>query len=191
MTPVVRAAAVVVDGRAGLCAGPTEGLDRVGGHVNAPQSIASEASRLASRARTGTGPTDPIAARTCRLAVSTTTATLATEMTIALRGPILAKCCGPSTRGTRTAVTISPGRRPVRLGPVMCSAIGTLRTPSADAITTSASRAASHGSVSPAGLAVPTFPPTVPAFRICGEPTVLAAIARPGASCCRSRSIAE
>src|SRR5207247_417084 len=38
--------------------------------------------------------------------------------------------------------------------------------------TTSASYAASTGSASPAGLAVPRFPPTVPRLRICGEPTV-------------------
>ena len=43
-----------------------------------------------------------------------------------------------------------------------------------------ASSAASTGSVSPAGEAVPRLPPSVPALRICGEPTVRDACARPG-----------
>ena len=38
------------------------------------------------------------------------------------------------------------------------------------------------GTASPAGEAAPRLPPIVPRLRICGEPTVLAAIARPGSS---------
>ena len=43
-----------------------------------------------------------------------------------------------------------------------------------------ASTATSGGSASPAGEAVARLPPTVPRLRICGEPSVRAACARPG-----------
>ena len=55
-----------------------------------------------------------------------------------------------------------------------------------------APRAASTGSVSPAGEAVPRFPPIVPAFRIWGDPTVLAACDRQGTRSAKSgHSISE
>ena len=50
----------------------------------------------------------------------------------------------------------------------------------ADRTTTVASRAASTGRVSPAGEAVARLPPSVPALRIWGEPTVRAAWASAG-----------
>ena len=52
----------------------------------------------------------------------------------------------------------------------------------ADATTTSASYTSSGGKASPAGEAVPRFPPNVPRFRICGEPTVRDASARAGST---------
>ena len=62
----------------------------------------------------------------------------------------------------------------------MNSVTGTRRVPSVEAISTSASEAYRGGSPSPAGDEVPRFPPTVPRFRIWGDPTVLDAIASPG-----------
>ena len=47
-----------------------------------------------------------------------------------------------------------------------------VRTPRTDASSTDASSTSSGGSASPAGEAVPRFPPSVPRLRICGEPTV-------------------
>ena len=68
----------------------------------------------------------------------------------------------------------------VRFGPANSSSTGTSRSPDRLAISTRASSATSTGSVSPAGDAVARFPPTVPALRICGEPTVRAAAASAG-----------
>ena len=44
---------------------------------------------------------------------------------------------------------------------------------------------------SPAGEAVPRFPPIVPRFRICGPPTVRAASARAGSVSASGRSMAS
>ena len=45
-------------------------------------------------------------------------------MTIALRVPILANCCGPATGGSRTAAISSSGSSALRLTPVKNSATG-------------------------------------------------------------------
>jgi hypothetical protein len=65
-------------------------------------------------------------------------------------------------------------------GPVKNSRTGMRRTPDFECSSTCASAASSGGCVSPAGEEVPRLPPTVPRLRICGEPTVREAIARPG-----------
>ena len=76
----------------------------------------------------------------------------------------------------------SVASRAVRLGPTQYSLIGRRRLPVMLTSSTTASRAARTGSVSPAGEPVPRLPPTVPALRIWGDPTVRAACARAGAS---------
>ena len=103
-----------------------------------------------------------------------------TAITIALRVPIFANCSGPSAGGTWNAAMSSSGARQLRFGPVMNSATGMRRLRAVEAISISASAAYSGGSPSPAGDDVPRLPPTVPRLRICGEPTVRDAIARPG-----------
>ena len=62
----------------------------------------------------------------------------------------------------------------------MNSSIGSRRVPRVEASSTSAPDAYSGGSASPAGEEEPRLPPIVPRLRICGEPTVREAIARPG-----------
>ena len=68
--------------------------------------------RLRSRA-TIVGPTDPSAHATVCAALSTTSATLATEITIALRVPTLTNSCGPRAGATSAATITSP--RPARV----------------------------------------------------------------------------
>ncbi len=180
---------MVGDRRGGGRGELTETHHRPGGAARASQSISAEMKSSASTGRSGRAATDPKPQRTRRLSVSTTSAQHASEMTMALRVPTLRNCWGPWTRATRTARMTSPAAIAVRFGPVMNSCSGSVRSPPRPARTTSASRAASSGSVSPAGLAVPTLPPIVPALRICGEPTVRAAAARAGNSPARSVSI--
>ena len=62
----------------------------------------------------------------------------------------------------------------------MNSAMGKRRVPAVDASSTSAPDAYSGGSASPAGDDEPRLPPIVPRLRICGEPTVREAAAKPG-----------
>ncbi len=112
-----------------------------------------------------------------------------TAMTMALRVPTLQNCCGPAASGTRTAVISSSGSIALLFTPVKNSSTGISRVPrAADSTSTTASAASSGGCASPAGEAEPRLPPTVPRIRICGEPTVRDAIARPG-SCVPSSSI--
>ena len=111
-------------------------------------------------------------------------------MTMALRGPTFANCWGPRAAGTRIVRMSSSGAITLRFGPVQNSSIGTARAPPDEASSTVAPEATSGGSASPAGDAVATFPPIVPRLRICGDPTVLEAIASPGstsASSCTAR----
>ena len=64
----------------------------------------------------------------------------------------------------------------------MNSPIGTRRVPRVLASSISAPDAYSGGSASPAGEEEPRLPPIVPRLRICGEPTVRDAAARPGSA---------
>src|SRR5712691_180838 len=73
----------------------------------------------------------------------------------------------------------------------MNSPSGTRRTPRTDAHSTAASSMSNGGSASPAGEAVPRFPPIVPRLRIWGEPTVRDASASAGRSPASSGSIAS
>ena len=77
--------------------------------------------------------------------------------------------------GNETECTNSDGCSEFLLTPTMKSANSISRLPSGPITWMVASNAASTGSESPAGEQVPRFPPRVPAARICGEPTVLAA----------------
>ena len=101
---------------------------------------------------------------------------------MALRTPTLVKPWYPSSTGTVTDTTSSPGCRDVRLTPVNRSWMAMSLRPDVPATVTTASSAARTGSESPAGDAVPRFPPTVAALRIWGEPTVRAAWASAGTS---------
>ena len=107
---------------------------------------------------------------------------------MALRVPTLRNSCGPRSTGTRTAVDqLARRAAPSASDPVTNSATGTRRgVPAGRGSSTTASSAASTGSVSPAGDAVPRLPPIVPALRICGEPTVRAACASAGTSAASS-----
>src|SRR5215216_5934598 len=158
------------------------------GAVMASQSMAPAMNSSAAVARSGRGATEPRPRRTLRPARSTASPQTTIEMTMALRVPTLRNCWGPSRRGTRIWRMTSPGSITVCLTPVMTSARGSRRSPSRRARTTVASSAPSTGSPSPAGLAVPILPPTVPALRIWGEPTVRAAAASPGRTPARSCS---
>ncbi len=127
------------------------------------------------------GAADPMPVPTARRSGCRARANADTAMTMALRVPTLQNCWGPAADGTRTAAMSSSGSRALRLTPVKNSATGTRRVPrAAEATSTTAPAASSGGCASPAGDADPRLPPTVPRTRICGEPTVRAAIARPG-----------
>ena len=103
-----------------------------------------------------------------------------TAITIALRVPTFANCCGPRATGSSTAAISSSGASTVRFTPVKNSPTGSCRVPRTEASSTTASAASSGGWQSPAGEAEARLPPTVPRLRICGEPTVRAAAASPG-----------
>src|SRR5690606_7422156 len=134
----------------------------------------------AAPARRGVGAADPIAAPTRCRAGSSAIATVQTAITIALRVPTLANCCGPAATGTRTARMSSSGARAFRLTPTKKSSIGISRLPRTDSASTVAPVASNGGWASPAGEAVPRFPAIVARFRICGEPTVRDATASAG-----------
>ena len=99
---------------------------------------------------------------------------------MALRVPTLRNSCGPSSTGTDTLRITSSGAKVFCFGPTINPSRPTSRLPRTEQMVMRASRAASGGSVSPAGDAVARFPPSVPALRIWGEPTVRAACARAG-----------
>jgi len=119
-----------------------------------------------------TAPTEPSATLTRRPSSSIVRHRPATAITIALRVPIFEKLPGPRRRGQRAPMMSSSAANDVFLGPVRKACHGIDRSPRAPLrTTTSASYAASTGNASPAGDAVPRFPPTVPRLRIWGEPT--------------------
>ena len=101
-------------------------------------------------------------------------------MTMALRVPILLNCSGPDGSGMCTAAISSSGASALRFTPVKKSSMAIIRVPRTEAASICARAASSGGCASPAGEAVPRLPPTVPRLRICGEPTVRDAMARPG-----------
>ena len=119
-----------------------------------------------------TGPDEPNDARSSPRSRSATTASEQTAITIAFRGPTFMNVCGAPDGSTRTAVISSSGSAAFRFGPTRNSRSGSVRTPRTEASSTDASSTSSGGSASPAGEAVPRFPPSVPRLRICGEPTV-------------------
>ena len=115
-----------------------------------------------------------------------------TEMTIALLEPTLRNSCGLSNTGTRTDSINSPCTKDVCFTPTIRSSKEIALLPSELLSETSAPNAERTGIISPAGEAVPIFPPIVPAFRICGDPTVRAAWAKAGTSVARGpRSISR
>ena len=88
-----------------------------------------------------------------------------------------------AARGTRTEAISSSGSSALRFTPVKNASAGISRVPrAADSTSITAPAASSGGWASPAGDAEPRLPPTVPRIRICGEPTVRDAMARPGSS---------
>ena len=99
--------------------------------------------------------------------------------------------CAAPEGTTRTAVISSSGAAAFRFGPTRNSRNGSVRAPRTDATSTDASSTSSGGSASPAGEAVPRLPPSVPRFRICGEPTVRDASASAGSSPASGASIAS
>ncbi len=99
--------------------------------------------------------------------------------------------CGPPEGATHAAVISSSGSAAFRFGPTRNSPSGTVRTPRTEASSTSAPSTSRGGSASPAGDAVPRFPPIVPRARICGEPTVREASASAGSASATSPSIAS
>ncbi len=88
----------------------------------------------------------------------------------------------PTATGTRTARISSSGASALRFTPRKKSLMSMSRTPRTEAASTTAPVASNGGWASPAGDAVPRLPATVARLRICGEPTVREAIARPGHS---------
>src|SRR5579875_181990 len=157
-------------------------------HSPAPASAPARKA-AAPAARSGGGPADPMPEPTVAAPGDgvppspggrNSSANAHTAMTIAFLVPILANCCGPRAGGTSTAVISSSAASALRLGPRKNSAAGISRLPRTDAACTAAPAASSTGWQSPAGEAAPRLPPTVPRLRICGEPTVRAAIASPG-----------
>ena len=134
----------------------------------------------AAPAGSGVGPAEPMQVATRRSCGQSARPTEQTAITIALRVPNLANCCGPVARASSNAVISSSGASPVRFGPVTNSATATRRVPCTEATSTTASDVYRGGRPSPAGEAVARFPPTVPRLRICGEPTQRLAIASPG-----------
>ena len=90
---------------------------------------------------------------------------------------------GPRAARTWNAAISSSGSSTLRFGPVMNSPTGTRRAPRAPTPARPRRRDAySGGSASPAGEEEPRLPPIVPRLRICGEPTVRDAMARPGSA---------
>jgi hypothetical protein len=150
-------------------------------------------SRASSGAVTSpvTGPAEPKDARSSPRSRSALSAREQTAITIAFRGPIFMKVCGAPLGWIKTAVISSSASSAFFLGPTRNSRTGIRRVPRTLASSTSASSISSGGKASPAGEAVPRLPPSVPRFRICGDPTVLEASASAGSVSARGACIAS
>ena len=105
----------------------------------------------ASSGRIGVGPAEPMQAATSRRPGQIDSASEQTAMTIALREPILANCCGPSAGGMWNAAISSSSARQFRFGPVTNSCTAIRRVAAPDASSISASDANSGGSPVPRG----------------------------------------
>ena len=105
-----------------------------------------------------------------------------TAITIALRVPIFANCCGPpARRDAGTPRSARPARSALRFGPVTNSPTGIRRRAARRGqLDLGVGRRTAAAARRRPGRTVPRLPPTVPRLRICGEPTVRDAIARPG-----------
>ena len=185
MAAVGGAAADVVDRARGLRHQLAEAGEVAVGAGSPPPSQSSVpfANASASAATIGVGPAEPMQVPTVRCSGSSASANEQTAITIALRVPTLENCCGPGAGAMWKAAISSSGSSTLRLGPVMNSPIGTRRLPRALLSSSiSALEAYSGGSASPAGEEEPRLPPIVPRLRICGEPTVREAAARPGSA---------
>jgi hypothetical protein len=166
-------AADVVDGTGGA-------RDELGkGRSNEPET------------RLATGAAEPNAAHTEPRSRSTRTASDTTAITIAFRGPTFMNVSRTAPTRTRAATISSSDSSALRFTPSRKSSTGSVRLPRTLATSTSPSATSNGGSASPAGEAVPRFPPIVPRFRICGEPTVREASARAGKSSASSPCIAS
>ena len=139
------------------------------------------APRRPARAR-GVGAAEPMpvpTVRVGRVAAPARTSTPRSPSRCACRPWRTAAARAPA--GTRTAAISSSGASTLRLGPGeerRRPAPAGCRAPTPTS--TTAPAASSGGCASPAGEAEPRLPPTVPRLRICGEPTVRDASARPG-----------
>jgi hypothetical protein len=92
----------------------------------------------ASVATSGVGPAEPTQAATRRCSGQSASATEQTAITIALRVPTLANCCGPDAAATSKAAISSSRSIEVRFGPQTNSPTGTRRPPRTDASSTTA-----------------------------------------------------
>ncbi len=138
-----------------------------------------------------TGADEPNAARISPRSRSTASASEQTAMTIALRGPTFMKVWGWRVGSTSTETISSSGSRALRFTPTRKSSSRMRRSPRTLATSISALSTRRGGSASPAGEAVPRFPPSVPRLRICGEPTVREASASAGSASAISPRIAS
>ena len=100
-------------------------------------------------------------------------------MTIAFRGPTFMNVCGCPLGSTSTATISSSSASALRLTPSRNSRAGAAHATRARELDAGALDE-QRRSASPAGDAVPRFPPIVPRLRICGEPTVRDASASAG-----------
>src|SRR6266508_1446325 len=152
--------------------------------------VMDEDSRTVRVALGSVGPTDPSATRTVLESSSMTRHRLATAMTIAFRVPTFENDWGPRASLHWAPRISSSGAMAFRFGPRKNSFQDTdrVRSPAAPS-TTSPSWATRTGTASPAGDAVPRFPPMVPRLRIWGDPTDLEACAsaRISGSSCNAR----
>ena len=129
------------------------------------------------------------AARRSRAARASTTA-----ITIALRGPTFMNVSAPAARDAHGDDQLVGRERRSASGPTRKSSRATASPRARSRARPRRPPTSSGGSASPAGEAVPRFPPIVPRFRICGEPTVREASAsagsalaeRPSSTRCRS-----